>query len=213
MSPTVLCLVFSLAGVSQAPSPNDSVASPERQKALLEQIHRRNATPESKAKISAEKARIIAANKAARERYIAEQPYRAAARAAAREKARKEFEQNVKLQAQAREDYLKALPLLLENQRQQLERMSAFERNVALHRLAAANESIARAIGMESVRRANAALGYDTPYFTTTGPSATPYGPYGGMAFPPIQNGPNSAAPNPGAIYNNILPVPQFPGP
>ena len=75
MSPTVLCLVFSLAGVSQAPSPNDSVASPERQKALLEQIHRRNATPESKAKISAEKARIIAANKAARERYIAEQPY------------------------------------------------------------------------------------------------------------------------------------------
>ena len=42
MSPTVLCLVFSLAGVSQAPGPNDSVASPERQKALLEQIHRRN---------------------------------------------------------------------------------------------------------------------------------------------------------------------------
>jgi hypothetical protein len=206
----MLCLLLSVGLASQPPSPSAGVASPERQKALLEQIHRRTSTPQAKAKISAEKARISAANKAALDRYIAEKPARDAAREAALERARKEFEMNTKLQAQAREEYLRVLPLLLENQRQQLERMSAFERNVALNRLASSNQAIANAIGMESVRQANARLGYDTPYFTTTGPTATPYGPYGAMAFPPMQPG-QMTSPNPAAIYNDILPVPRFP--
>jgi hypothetical protein len=48
--------------------------------------------------------------------------------------------------AKAEADYKAALPFLLEAQRQQLERMSAMERNTALMRMAEANKRIADAI-------------------------------------------------------------------
>jgi hypothetical protein len=212
MSSFIVCVAFALTASGQTGPVSDKVASPERQKALLEQIHRGSATPSAKAKVAAEKARISASHKAAHDRAIAEKPARDAARAATIERARKEFDQNAKLQAQAQEEYRKALPFLLENQRQQLDRLSAFERNMAVNRIAGSNQAIANAIGMESVRRANARLGYDTPFFTTIGPGVTPYGPYGAVAFPPAQAIP-TPTPNPAAIYNNIMPVPQFPYP
>jgi hypothetical protein len=185
-------------------SDSSVVASPERMKELAAQINRKNSTPQARAKIAAEKARAQASAKASRERWIASEPVREAARAAIRERARREFEANQKSQLQAQQDYQKALPFLMEAQRQQLERLSAFERNVALNRMAAANESIARALGMESVRRANAALGYDTPYFSTFGVNGQPVGPYGGMAFPTPGNG-LPRAPSP---YDGMFQVP-----
>jgi hypothetical protein len=178
----------------------------------LEQFHRRSATPDAKSKVATEKAKISASNKAARDRAIAEKPARDAARAAALERARKEFESNAKLKAQAQEAYRKALPFLQENQRRQLERLSAFERNMALKRIAGSNQAIANAIGMESVRRANAQPGYDTPDFTTIGPGAMPDGPFDAVAFPPMQmQGIPMPFPNPAAIYNNVIPIPPSP--
>ena len=50
-------------------------------------------------------------------------------------------------------EYRAALPLLLENQRQQLERMSAMERNAALMEMAKGNKAIADAITYSAMRR------------------------------------------------------------
>jgi hypothetical protein len=82
-------------------------------------------------------------------------------------------------------EYKAALPFLLESQRQKLERMSAVERNAALHRIAAANEQIARAITMDVVARRNARMGYSMPALNTYGPGVTPYGSYGGVMIQP----------------------------
>src|SRR5262249_43817735 len=132
MCSTVLCLVFSLAAASQAPASDDPNAEAARQKALIQEINRRNATPEAKARPK---------NEAERQR-----ARRRARSAAAQERERVEFERNSKLRAQAADEYRRMMPFLLEKQRLELERMSAFERNQALNRIAAANEASARAI-------------------------------------------------------------------
>lgn len=97
--------------------------------------------------------------------------------------------------------YQAALPFLLEQQRQQLERLSAIERNAALQRMAAANERIAAAIQLDAVVRQNARLGYSTPALYGGLYGGTPgmlYGPYGaviygnparGMQQVPVDNG------------------------
>jgi Calicivirus putative RNA polymerase/capsid protein len=172
MSATVLCLAFSLAAMSQAPSAGNSVTPAERQKAFVQEINRRNAPSEAKAKAPNE-----AARQKARDR---------ARRGAARGWQREEFEKNTKLQAQAAEEYRRMLPYLLVSQRQQLERMSAYERNQALNRIAAANEASARAIN-----NAAAAVAANNNGFRTLSPNATPYGPFGIGVMPSVQGSPN----------------------
>ncbi len=54
--------------------------------------------------------------------------------------------------AKAEADYKAALPFMLENQRQQLERMSAMERNAALQQMAKSNDKIAEAIQYSAYR-------------------------------------------------------------
>jgi len=54
--------------------------------------------------------------------------------------------------AKAEKDYKAALPYLLEAQRQQLDRLSAMERNQALQKMAAANDKIATAIQWQAWR-------------------------------------------------------------
>jgi hypothetical protein len=166
-------LAFSFGVVSQAPAAGDSVTPADRQKALLQEINRRNATP--KAKVQNE-----AARQKARDR---------ARRATAHGWQREEFERNTKLQAAAADEYRRMLPYLLENQRQQLERMSAYERNQALNRIAAANEANARAINnataVAAAARNNNAVGSPDGFRTT------PYGPYGFGGIPALQGSPN----------------------
>ena len=89
-----------------------------------------------------------------------------------------------KAQIKAQAEYKAALPFLLEAQRQQLARLSAMERNAALHRMAAADEQIARAITLDVVARQNASMGYSTPALNTYGPGVTAYGPYGAVMYP-----------------------------
>jgi hypothetical protein len=50
-----------------------------------------------------------------------------------------------KVQREAKEEYERLLPYMLEHQRQMLERQSAADRNEALHRMARAAEATARA--------------------------------------------------------------------
>ena len=90
-------------------------------------------------------------------------------------------------QVKAEAEYKAALPFLLENQRQQLDRMSALERSAALHRMASASEQIARAIELDAVARQNARMGYPTPALNTYGPGVSSYGPYGGVIIQPQQ--------------------------
>ena len=56
-----------------------------------------------------------------------------------------EFQANLQVQREAQRQWERMAPLMLEAQRQQLERLSAWERNVALHRIATAQEAQARA--------------------------------------------------------------------
>jgi hypothetical protein len=201
MSATLLCLVFSVTVVSQTPAPSGSVTPAERQKALLEEINRRNATPEAKAKMAADKARQEA-GKSFRDSARAA---RDSARATAQERDRKEFEHNARLQAEAREEYRRMQPYLLEKQRQELERLSAYERNQALNRIAAANEASARAINYA------AATGYNNGFRTTVGGNVIPafgpaYGPYGFGGIPAVQGTPIITV-NPATVYNNLFPV------
>jgi hypothetical protein len=63
-------------------------------------------------------------------------------RIAAMERAEAEAQRRYAIEAQRQ--YERMLPYMLEQQRQQLERMSAMERNQALHRMAAAAESEAQ---------------------------------------------------------------------
>jgi hypothetical protein len=163
MSATVLCLVFSLAVVAQDPAPGGSVTPAERQKTAL--------VPQAKAKVQNE-----AARQKARDR---------ARRVGSRTLQREEFERNAKLQAQANEEYRRMLPYLLESQRLQLERMSAYERNLALNRIASANEASARAINHA------VAEGSHNGFRTTVGPNTTPYGPFGFGVTPAVEGSHN----------------------
>jgi hypothetical protein len=92
------------------------------------------------------------------------------------------------------------LPHLLENQRQQLERMSAFERNQALNRIAAANEESARALNTA------AAAAYYNSLRGPGAPNTTLYGPYGIGITPAVPGVPGTTV-NPAAVYNSLLPV------
>ncbi len=197
MSATMVCMVFCLAAVSQDPADGDSDSArpTARQKAQSGEINRRDAKPDVKAKTAG--ARQVEAEVARRR----------AARRGRAERDRREFERNEKLQAQAREEYRRMLPFLLESQRLQLERMSAYERNVALNRIAAANEVSARAI-------AQAAAAYANQNSTTAGPNNTPntpYGPFGFAGIPAVQGTPNFTL-NTANVYNSIgaagVPVP-----
>jgi len=187
MSATVLCLVFSVAAVSQAPASSDSATPAERQKALLQEINRRNAKPEDKAKTAGARQveAEVARRKAVRRGHVLRD--------------RQEFERSEKLQAQAREEYRRMLPFLLEKQRLQLERMSAYERNVALNRIAVANEASARAIN----NAANAIAVGNNNGFRTLSPNATPYGPYGFGGIPAVQGNANFVLDG-SQMYNKI---------
>jgi hypothetical protein len=180
-------MVLSLAGVSQAPAAEEPVAPAERQKAVVDETNQRDATPKAKPAVATEAAR--------------QKARKLARRAALRERDRREFEQNAKLQAQAREEYRKMLPFLLENQRQQLERMSAYERNLALNRIAAANAASARAINNLA-----AAEFYNGIRQNTGGNNATHVDPYGIGITPVIQGVPSTTI-DPGTIYNNVFPI------
>jgi len=76
--------------------------------------------------------------------------------------------------------------------------MSAYERNAALNRIAAANEANARAIS-----QAAAAAAASNNGFRTTSPNATPYGPYGVLGMPAVQGTPNFNL-NTADVYNRI---------
>ena len=180
MSATLLCLVFSLSAVSQTPGSGDSVTPAERQKAKSDEIKPHMATPQSKAKMAAEKKK--APTEAARQR-----AKRLARRAASQERERVEFERNAKLRAEAREEYRRMVPYLLENQRQQLQRMTDYERNQALNRIAAANEASARAINNAAALAAANQNG-----FRTLSPNAAAYGPYGFGVTPEVHGTPNT---------------------
>jgi len=173
----------------QVPASDDSATPAERQKALIDEIKRRMATPEYNAKMAAEKKK--ATTEAGRQKAA-----KLARRAAAQERERLEFERNAKLRAEAREEYRRMLPYLLENQRQQLERMSEYERNQALNRIAAANEANARAIN-----NAAAVAAANQNGFRTLSPNATVYGPYGFGVTPAAQGSPNTTILNTASQY------------
>jgi hypothetical protein len=154
------------------------------------------ATPEHKAELAAEKKKATQAAQPKRTEAARQNAARAARRAAARERERLDFEQNAKLRAEAREEYRRMLPYLLENQRQQLERMSDYERNQALNRIAAANEAHARAINNAAALAAANENG-----FRTLSPNATAYGPYGFGVTPTVQGSPNTPVLNTGNQY------------
>jgi hypothetical protein len=86
-------------------------------------------------------------------------------------------------------------PYLLEKERLELERMSAYERNAALNRIAAANEANARAISQAAAASNNG--------FRTMSPNAAPYGPYGVLGMPAVQGTPNFNL-NTADVYNRI---------
>jgi hypothetical protein len=190
----MLCLVFSLAAVSQAPATDGSgsVTPAERQKALADEINRRNASPEARAKNKAK-----ATTEAARQKAL-----KRARSAAARERERVDFERNAKLRAQAAEEYRKMQPYLLEKQRMELERLSAFERNQALNRIAQANAASAQAINNMAMLQYYAASQNPAGHHD----NEAVYGPYGVGIMPGVQGVANTAV-NPAAVYNNVFPA------
>jgi hypothetical protein len=192
----MLCLVFSLAAVSQAPATdgNGSVTPAERQKALADEINRRNASPEARAKNKAK-----AGTEAARQKAL-----KRARSAAARERERVDFERNAKLRAQAAEEYRKMQPYLLERQRMELERLSAFERNQALNRIAEANAASAQAINNMAALQYYAAS--RNPAGHHDNDNAAVYGPYGVGIMPGVQGAANTGV-NAAAVYNNVFPA------
>ncbi len=76
MSPAVLSLAFSLSVLAQTGPLSGGVASPERQRELLEEVHRRLASPEHQARLRQEAAR----GEESRRRVAAEQSARNVAR-------------------------------------------------------------------------------------------------------------------------------------
>lgn len=174
---TSMILVVALTG-------QVSAEQASREKALLDAVHARSQSPEVKAKMAADKVRQGQNQVRSRARWESERPAREAAAKARYEAAKSAFEADVKAQKEAQRQYERALPFLLEAQRQQLERLSAWERNVALHRIALASERIANAITLDITAGQNARFGYSTPALNTFGPGVTPYGPYGGVMYP-----------------------------
>jgi hypothetical protein len=106
-------------------------------KALNDQINRRASDPAYQARVQRDKAAERAHYQRYRAEYAASAPARDAAR---RERAAAQARADAAAQAQAQADYRAMLPFLMEQQRQQLQRMSDIERNQALHRLATAAE-------------------------------------------------------------------------
>jgi hypothetical protein len=100
-------------------------------------------TPRPVPDMQAGYADVIARNRARRSR-------RAAA-GRAREEAEARAAYAAELKAEA--EYKAALPYLMENQRQMLERQSAMERNAALHRMASASERLSEAVLWDAYNR------------------------------------------------------------
>ena len=168
-----------------AETPASPVASPVRQRAVLNAIVRNREIPPVASPVVVERKQADQGSGIAD--LVAKQHARRAAENVARaanSQAAAEAEAEYKARLKAEAEYKAALPYLLEDQRQRLERMSAMERNAALHRMAAASEQIAGAITLDFVARQNARLGYSTPVLNTYGPGVTPYGPYGAVMYP-----------------------------
>jgi hypothetical protein len=152
---------------SQAAVPDVTVASPERQKALLAQIQARTQAPDTKARVAREKARIAEAKKATAAQNEARQQAREKAKLGY-ERAKLEFEkatapERAKLQA----EMMKAQQ---EFARFQLEAQQAQANSQAMNNIANAIERDSQRQAFESRLRSatinNALLGYGTPAFS-----------------------------------------------
>jgi hypothetical protein len=164
----MLTTIITLALIGQTPAPAPAPRS---------QVQQQTVSPPRESEYQAG-IRALVAKKRAR---------RTAENAARATRAQAQAEADYKAQVKTEAEYKAALPFLLENQRQQLERMSALERNAALRRMAAASEQISRAITLDVVARQNARMGYNTPALDYPGPGAMPYGPYGAVIIQPQQ--------------------------
>jgi hypothetical protein len=134
----MLSTILTLALISQTPAPpTRGPLTPAQLKAVADGIRARSADPKNRAKIAKQKAEEKARRDEFWRQYQASAPQREAAR---RERLAQEAKAQAAAQKKAEDDYRKMLPFMLEAQRQQLERMSAMERNAALQRMAGAAE-------------------------------------------------------------------------
>jgi hypothetical protein len=133
-------IVLAMMGQAPAPSsiPTKGPLSAAQLKALSDEINRKYDNPRYRAMIQRDKEAYRARLDELMRRREAERPAR---EAAARQERARIAKVQAEAQQKAQDNYKAMLPYMMEQQRQELERMSAIERNQALHRMAAAAES------------------------------------------------------------------------